>query len=890
MHRRILSVGAFGLAVGAALAGCGDGGGTAPPPPASLLEIISGDSQAGTVGQPLLLPLVVRASDDKAAPLAGVRVTFTASSGQGRVAPVEVVTNDQGEASAQWTLGPKLGAQTASANTPGVSPVSFSASANNPVPGSTILGTVTVTSALLGTPSARPSLGGVRRLAAAGASDEGPVRLAQGTTGAATTIPDQLIVTYRPAAVGAPARGFRALADMPTAFSLGQTLRARAAAALAPGRLTLIGVSPVLLAVRFRVTNLRAADSVATELARDPAVLSVRHARWLRPHLAAPDPGRPGTIPNDPNYANQSWHYVMLDLPKAWSITTGSASVVVAVLDVGIRFDHPAIGKAGGTYLDPGGNLLGDGYDFVSMGKVALCSPAGDSTDNAADGDGYDPDPTIPDDRDPGANGCVGAPSPIGGHGLHVAGTIGAIGNDGVGVLGVDWTVRIRPVRVLGISGGSDYDVAQGVLYAAGLPADNGQGGVVQLPVGALPTRVINMSFGGSCPAAGQPDVLHDAIVRADSVGVLLVASAGNSASTAPICPAAYPEVLSVGAVGPSGGRASYSNYGPTVAIAAPGGDLGEPGADGTYGIFSTVCDFTVSPPACPGHYARYEGTSMAAPHVSGVAALLLAQDQGLTASQLRSRLVSWATPLDPSLQLGAGIVNARNSLTQTLAPARTLYVRLFDAVRGAVFATQGAGASGQFSFTGVPAGPYLLYAGEDEAGDTLIGLPDRRWGAEGGAANPVNLTVTPALGVRADFRIGFPVEREPNGTGAQADLLTMPGSIAGSLTAGDSDLYRIPIATPGTYTFDTFGFNGAYCAFGLNVNTALILANASGAILASSDDPDTGKNDYCGRVTTTLPAGSYLLTVKVGSTPASVLPPPIGQQGRYILQARAGS
>src|SRR5206468_1970742 len=161
---------------------------------------------------------------------------------------------------------------------------------------------------------------------------------------------------------------------------------------------------------------------------------------------------------------------------------------------------------------------------------------------------------------------------------------------------------------------GSFYDIAQGVLYAAGLPADDGAGGTVQATSGA---RIINMSLGGP---SGTTD-LANAVTAATNAGSLIVAAAGNAGTSAPNYPAAYPEVLSVSAVGPDGLLASYSSYGSTVDIAAPGGDFAD--GDATFGIASTVWNFTTSTAS----YEVFQGTSMAAPHVSGVAALILAQN-----------------------------------------------------------------------------------------------------------------------------------------------------------------------------------------------------------------------------------------------------------------------
>jgi serine protease len=516
------------------------------------------------------------------------------------------------------------------------------------------------------------------------------------------------------------------------------------------------------------------------------------------------------------------------------------------VVDDGIRFDHPGIAA----------NLTVDGYDFVANSStVPFC--AGGSTGRSGDGDGYDPDPTNPADYtlDPVLN-CITGLKSSGNHGLHVAGTIGAVGNDGVGVTGVNWSVRIRPVRVFGVDGSSDYfDIAQGLLYAAGLPADDGAGGTVQASTGA---QIINMSLGGPTPST----VLENAVISASSAGALMVASAGNDTSSVPNYPAAYPQTLSVSSVGPDGLYASYSSFGSTVDIAAPGGDLTDGSGDRSFGVMSTAWDYTTGTAI----YDSWNGTSMAAPHVAGVAALLLAQDPSLTAADLRSRLTTYAVDVGaPGVDdfYGAGIVNARNSLTQSLAPPRDLYARLLDVATGAVIQTVAAQSGGAYSFTALADGDYYVFAGEDENFDGRIGIPGRRWGAFGGSATPTTVTVNGAGTYPATFTVGFPVELEPNDALLAADVLPVGGylfgAISGSLTDADVSLVRIP--TDGQYTFETSAVDGA-CGFALGEDTILELYDVSGTLLAQNDDIDVANLDFCSRITATLTAGTYYIAV----------------------------
>src|SRR5438445_787623 len=140
----------------------------------------------------------------------------------------------------------------------------------------------------------------------------------------------------------------------------------------------------------------------------------------------------------------------------------------------------------------------------------------------------------------------------------------------------------------------------------------------------------------------------------------------------------------------------------------------------------------------------------MAAPHVTGVAALLLAREPGLTAAALRNRLTQFAVDVDnngPDVLYGAGIVNARNSLTQTLSLPHRLFARLYNAATGSVVATQPVGGDGSFAFTGLSDGAYQVFAGEDESNDGVLGRPGRRLGAFGGVATPTTLTVAGAGG-----------------------------------------------------------------------------------------------------------------------------------------------
>ncbi|MCB1909572.1 MAG: S8 family serine peptidase, partial [Rhodocyclaceae bacterium] len=330
-------------------------------------------------------------------------------------------------------------------------------------------------------------------------------------------------------------------------------------------------------------------------------------------------------VPNDPFYPLQ-WHYPAIQLPAAWDITRGERAgspVVVAVVDTGVLTSHP----------DLAGQLVA-GFDFVSDAARAL------------DGDGIDADATDPGDRDFG-----GASS---WHGTHVAGTIAAATDNGSGVAGVAGGARVMPIRVLGRGGGTAFDILQGVRYAAGL--DN-----VSSQTPDQPADIINLSLGGP---AFVPQ-MQDAITQARAAGVIVVAAAGNEASSQTSFPAGYDGVISVSAVDIGNARSDFSNFGATIDVAAPGGSgsAGDVNADGyPDNILSTHADDTGGDgqPA----FGFLNGTSMAAPHVAGVLALMRAVNADITPAQVDTLLAAGQLTDDLGIagrddEFGHGLINA---------------------------------------------------------------------------------------------------------------------------------------------------------------------------------------------------------------------------------------
>ncbi len=337
-------------------------------------------------------------------------------------------------------------------------------------------------------------------------------------------------------------------------------------------------------------------------------------------------------IPNDQYYGLQ-WHYPLINLPAAWDLEEGSPDVIVAVVDSGVLLDHP----------DLQGQFV-DGYDFIS------------DPSSANDGDGIDDDPS-----DPG-NGNLFAPSDF--HGTHVSGTVAARTNNNFGVAGVAPGIRIMPLRVIG-SSGTIYDVLQAVRFAAGLPNDSDT---------VPPERadVINLSLGcepSPCPCISQEQAVYDQVRDA---GVMVVAAAGNESSPLPSSPAWCDGVISVSAVDLERKLTRYSNTGPTIDIAAPGGDIGADldGVNGVDGVWSTLGSDASGQIAFV--YSAYNGTSMAAPHVAGVLALMKSANPELTPAVIDQQLAAGNLTDDLGTpgrdnDYGHGLVNARKAVTTAL-------------------------------------------------------------------------------------------------------------------------------------------------------------------------------------------------------------------------------
>lgn len=360
------------------------------------------------------------------------------------------------------------------------------------------------------------------------------------------------------------------------------------------------------------------AASLMRQIGNDPDVEYVEVDRLYRPNREA----------NDPRYRMQ-WGLRGLNgihADQAWRLNDGSGTVV-AVIDTGIT---------GHSDLDEN---VHPGYDFISSTLVSN------------DGNGRDDDPSDPGDWERAGQCGEGRPAlDSSWHGTHVAGTVAAVTDNGKGVAGVAGSAWIVPVRVLGTCGGYQSDIADAIVWAAG-------GTVNGVPANAHPAEIINLSLGigGNCSAT-----LQKAINGAVGRGTTVVVAAGNAAQdVAGHTPANCRNVIAVAATNRLGRRASFSNYGDGIDIAAPG-----------TGIVSTLNSGTTRPES--ESYGRASGTSMAAPHVTGVVAMIQSVSRTpKSPAEVEALLKATASAAKArkSQPIGAGIVNAKAALDVAIPP-----------------------------------------------------------------------------------------------------------------------------------------------------------------------------------------------------------------------------
>ena len=357
----------------------------------------------------------------------------------------------------------------------------------------------------------------------------------------------------------------------------------------------------------------------------DVAAVSIEYRRKLH------------ALTNDPLLVQQ-WYLLSAEpaatrADAAWDVTQGNARVIVAVVDTGVRFEHP----------DLQGKVL-PGYDFISNALVA-------NDGNGRDGDASDPgdwvtlddvnqdsDDSLNEECLSGSGGTVNSSW----HGTRVAGLIAAGTNNAMGIAGNAWQASVLPVRAMGKCGGYDFDIVAGMRWAAGLPVSG-------VPTNAHPAQIINLSLGGDGPCTA---VYQDAVNEILARGTLIVASAGNEGQ-AVNAPANCTGVLGVGGLRHVGTKVGYSNLGPEVGLSAPAGNCfnSTAGSPCLFSIVVTTNTGTTVPLSntYTDSFNFNVGTSFSAPLVASAAALLRSVNDALTPAQSILLLKDAARPFPAS-------------------------------------------------------------------------------------------------------------------------------------------------------------------------------------------------------------------------------------------------
>ncbi len=435
-----------------------------------------------------------------------------------------------------------------------------------------------------------------------------------------------------------------------------------------------------------------------------------------------------------------------VDAPEAWNVTVGNDSVVVAVIDTGIDYNHSELCDNIWNNTDE----LINGSDDDSNGYI----------DDIRGWDFYNNDSDPRDDH---------------GHGTHCAGIIGALGNNSIGIAGVSWNCSIMPVKAFSsYGGGYADDIANAVYYAV----DNG-------------ADVLSMSFG----AYTNSELISDSIEYAYNNGVICVAAAGNSHTDMKSYPAGYANVIAVAATNQSDIKASFSNYGSWVDIAAPG-----------VNIFSTMPSYDVSLTQYYGYtknYSNLSGTSMACPFVAGVCSLLLARNASYDFQQVQSILKSSADAVSSDYYIGQGRLNAYQAVLRESVPKAILAESLANSEISGVLDITGTANGSLFA-------NYTVYYG--------TGLYPSNWTACFNGSIMVNNSVLGSWNTSnvsdGDYSLRL-VVNDTNGFSAEDQLVVEVNNVITTLYVGGSGLSNystIGAAVDDAGTGDTiFVYNGTY-------------------------------------------------------------------------------
>jgi serine protease len=575
-------------------------------------------------------------------------------------------------------------------------------------------------------------------------------------------------------------------------------------------------------------------NSLATTLARlraDPAVAYA--VPDYRRHILA--------TPNDPLFLDHQWHLKndastpsAVDALGAWDTTQGNDGIVIAVVDTGVRFDHPDLERAAAA-----GRLL-DGYDFIT-------DPA-----TANDGDGPDADASDPGDW------CQGSSSSW--HGTLVSGIVGAMTNNATGIAGITWNGRILPVRGLGTCGGDDSDLIAAVLWAAGMHVNG-------VPDNPDPAKIINLSLGstGNCPESWQ-----DAISQVVARGVLVVVAAGNESG--PVgTPANCRGVAAVAALRHAGTKVGFSSLGREVALGAPGGNCVNPSGACLYSIDSTSNDGVTTPGASTytDQINFNVGTSFSAPIVAGIAALMKAVNDRLDSAQLIDRLRSGSKPFPKSpdttvpdchvptggLDLqqsecncttdtcGAGMANAKGSVDEALRPVAVPDADPTTAASGQTVSLDGSGsfASNNRSIVG-HAWTVVSSSGEPPV-ITNANLQNASFTATDSGVVTLRLTVTDNEGAQdsADISVSAPaavtVTVSPSTASISAGGRTQAFTALVENTSNTAVTWRVDGVTGGNSTVGTISTSGLYTSPAIAPSSATVTVSA----LSTADNTRSG-------------------------------------------------
>ncbi|MDC8787226.1 S8 family serine peptidase [Roseateles koreensis] len=674
----------------------------------------------------------------------------------------------------------------------------------------------------------------------------------------------RVIVRFKSTAASVRAKALSASSDTATVQSVAQTR----VTALAQRT----GLSSALAAGLTARRSLDERTHVVTASGMSSAALVAKLALDSEVELVAEDHLRRHTTvtPNDTLYAgnggvapvsgngsaNGQWYLKTptsavvssIDAPAAWGITTGVPTVVVAVLDTGIRFDHPDLAgqfisnsafASGYVGADMVGWQSGDSYGLAMANKSAF-TPT-DATDPG--------DWVSQADITAGTLGSGCTSSDIGDsswHGTRTAGLIAAASNNSAGISGTAWGVKLVPVRVLGKCGGYDSDIIAGMKWAVGIAVSG-------LPTNPNPAKVLNMSLGGTgtCSTSNSTGQLYlDAISQVTAKGASIVAAAGNSEGTAVGIPGNCAGVIAVAALRHVGTKVGFSSLGPEVTIAAPGGNCVNSTGACLYTMLSTTNSGTTTPVAADAAYTNNTdsvGTSFSAPITAGTVALMFSANSNLTPAQVQTLVKSSARSFVTS--------GGTAGIAQCHAPTSTVQDECYCTT-----STCGAGM--------LDAGAAVTAAQNANTATTAQTITFAALGSQTLNNSPLTLSATASSSLAVTYTASPPSVCTVSGTS-----LTLVAVGTCAVTAHQAGNTVYVAATPVTQSFAvsqatqtiTFTSPGAQT---LGTTPAALVASASSGLAVSLSSSTAAVCTVSGTTLTLVSAGTCTLTAtQAGNT-----------------------